>query len=292
MTNYRQPEPFELALTREGTGELVRPLAAAFWWALGDVRVDEQRVYWSSQQPDGAPPTRKIVPAPGMLEQFVRLHDGSPEQIASFARTWGILGFCQHDLLVLACESCRSLTPHTGAESLDNWRIWAGHARALLVIASRLHDARRPTDAEWRAVFARYPAVEWERDGHRLADVPWWPREIEADRWRLAAFVNQWLDFGGARIGLNWDGNAPSVLIYARQGPEPGRGPLFPQLGAQLLMAAARSEGLAWCSACGYPYFPPRRPAHTRRNYCADCRQRAARRDAARAYRQRKREGA
>src|SRR5437773_5650623 len=37
-----------------------------------------------------------VSPGRGMLENFVRLHRGSDEDIRSFAAKWGPLGICEH----------------------------------------------------------------------------------------------------------------------------------------------------------------------------------------------------
>ena len=67
---------------------------------------------------------------------------------------------------------------------------------------------------------------------------------------------------------------------------------LYGTLAYQLMIAVARTDGLATCCACGKSYIiTGRRPNPDRRNYCHSCGKAAADRDAARDYRRRKKLG-
>jgi hypothetical protein len=101
------------------------------------------------------------------------------------------------------------------------------------------------------------------------------------DRIILRMILTRWLRLGDMRLGFDWTGTGPTLkLVFGGAG-------LFGALGVQLLLAVARTKGFTFCSACGLPFTPKRRPRADERHYHPTCRE-AALRDAARAYRQRK----
>lgn len=62
--------------------------------------------------------------------------------------------------------------------------------------------------------------------------------------------------------------------------------PLFGQLVFALAFNASNAQGLAFCSACGTPFVPKRKPNPNRRVYCQACGRQASWRDAKRRARQ------
>lgn len=102
----------------------------------------------------------------------------------------------------------------------------------------------------------------------------------------LAGTVNRWLAWGFVRPTFSWKNG--SALIRMESGGWAAEA-LLGALAVQLLIAVNGSGGLALCCGCGGPYLPSRRPAEGRRHYCSACRIEVAQRDAARAYRARRR---
>lgn len=68
------------------------------WSVPGAIEVkDGDLIYWSPFPPDGKS-GRFIHSGPGLLDQFLKLADATPEKIRDYARRWGVLQICQHGL--------------------------------------------------------------------------------------------------------------------------------------------------------------------------------------------------
>jgi DNA-directed RNA polymerase subunit RPC12/RpoP len=218
----------------------------------------------------------KDVDAPAdLLLRFVRLADASPQHICDFAARWGVLGICKHGVPSSHNPGCRprSNDEYDYWETLEVWRHFARHARALLNVAARLHDEKLGEAADWRVVYEQSGQV-----------APWWNRShgsLGVERLALADCVNEWLLIGNVRPALTW---SPGEGCSSKVGLA-GSG-LFGVLAIRILMAVSRTAGLALCSWCGEPYAPKRRPRADRRNYCPKCGIKAAWRDAQRERRQ------
>ena len=71
-----------------------RPVVTPRWPVAEDIRlVDGNRLRW---QP-GDSGAQWVEPSTGLLEHFVELRHGSPDQILQYARRWGVLYLCEHD---------------------------------------------------------------------------------------------------------------------------------------------------------------------------------------------------
>ena len=94
MTRFDLLEQF----TDAETGRLERRVLAPPWKLPTRIVVDGDRLRWTleTDTPD-SPPHRMIEPAPGLLEQFLRLRDAPASQILRYAQRWGVLGLCEHD---------------------------------------------------------------------------------------------------------------------------------------------------------------------------------------------------
>ena len=242
------------------------------WWATDDQRglgpATNSRRY-----------AREVLPGRGILDYFVALADAPPEEVLNFARHWGILELCEHNLpashnapahapratntLVTWCHP-RGWYDRTGKydgwEPLEVWRQFSRQARALLHIAARLHLGQVGLPEDWRLVYERSPSPE---------PAPWWKQTVDGEKSKIADIVNEWLELGNVRVRTSWrPWRQPApVVTLAGDG-------LFGALACQLLLAINRTDGLAICSGCGSPYCPSRRPRMDQRRYCPECRAR------------------
>ena len=100
-----------------------------------EIQVDGANLLWSLQRWEQVKAVRS---RPAMLDQFVRLANGSAEVICRFARKFGILGICaEHGKPTshnLACDLIPG-PPGWWAEPLDCWRLYARQFQAVLRIA-------------------------------------------------------------------------------------------------------------------------------------------------------------
>jgi hypothetical protein len=240
--------------------------------------------------PTGDEPRRWVRPTHALLEGFVDLTNASDDDIASFARDWGVLELCDHGLprthnpgdsslppfslfagapqrARLGCkpstygapgEEWRRAGPHH--EPLAAWRRFARLARATLDAAGAVHEGRGLD----RAI--RDELLE-----------PGMTRPEDAEL--LAIVVSGWLRVGDVRVAFEWSGR-PQTTFQARS-----------MLGgvAHAIALTVASSAVVTCSSCGAAYVPARRPPKGRRRYCPACREEGApARDAARDYWHRK----
>jgi hypothetical protein len=253
-------------------GHLERPLPAGSIWAPDSIELTEDRLTWATVKG-----YREVRPGIRLLTEFLALNDAKPDEILNYARRWGVLSICEHNLPSSHAADCRALGWHDGGrlwEPLAVWRRFARDGRALLNVASQLNAGKPGAAEDWGAIFV---------DQTTPGPAPWWQQSVEADALMLTQVLNEWLGLGNVRpyVGRS----RRSGLIIHLGGGSSG---LFGVLAVQLVMAAAASEGFAMCSACGGPYLPRRRPAAGRRRYCEKCREAGASiRDAARDYKRR-----
>src|SRR5437870_3100695 len=73
----------------DSEGRSERPVTAPLLLVPGEIAVERGRLVYRS---DG---WRERPQAPGMLTDFLRLGDASPDRIAAYAATWGVLGICK-----------------------------------------------------------------------------------------------------------------------------------------------------------------------------------------------------
>ncbi len=232
-----------------------------------------------------SPERHEVMPAPGVLQEFLRLC-GQPEsqrplKVVAFARRWGVLGLCEHDLPHTHEPGCypRGWWDYPDRqlwEPISTWLHLSRAAFAILNIAHKLHQeppaVGNPTD--WAAIFAR--------SGR---NAPWWQQRPDVERIILGRVINEWLSLGNVRPSFEWhvSDRTPSVKLAG-----PG---LFGVIATQITYAAAAADAMALCSQCGRAYVPKRRPREGERHYCPDCGTRAAKRHAQAAWRARLRAG-
>lgn len=237
-------------------------------WLTGEG--EEARLEWDwypdhdQVQHPGTPPELELIAIPesrqrgyqwgekkGLLSAFIRLADAPPEAFLSFAERFGPLMLCVHGLPLTHSEQCGP----TRSEPLAVWRQFAQQTRALVQIANALHNSEEVSRIDWAAIETLLPLLELS------ADIP---RTVERGRQAVTRLVNYWLLLGGVNLLFWWEGETPQVSLD-------GYGS-FGTMATQLTFEIAKSSGIAVCSACGQPYFPERKPARGKRNYCQRCR--------------------
>jgi hypothetical protein len=134
----------------------------------------------------GEPPYPEVRPGPGLFEDFLKLETAKDRgAIVRYARRWGPLWLCSHDLPAGHDDAClpigaiRYLTDDRARrmvwweEEIDRWQAMSREAAGVVRIARQLHDGRLARQADWESL--RYlPRVLWNLllapSGRRLLD--------------------------------------------------------------------------------------------------------------------------
>jgi hypothetical protein len=202
-----------------------------------------------------------------LLTGFMALEKAPADQIAQYAKRWGVLGLCQHAvpdrgfILVLGhehqstfgSEPCRTV----GTEPLETWRWYAGVFRTLV---ERAQTLRKPNRLRLRSRRAHKEVQEF------LEHCDWLVRFFGCLR-PILVVENFRLEI---KVGGRWLSTG-----------------LAAALTAQLLFTVAGSSRLATCSNCGQLFRLRRNPRPGENAYCENCGIRAAWREAQRRRRQR-----
>jgi hypothetical protein len=289
-----------------GSDRLTRPIDLVRKWSyVTDVRLQKDYLVWkhaariragdhwllNGQIARQAIVTRQKAEqgGRGMLDEFLDLRDSEDEGILKYARTWGVLELCHHNLpschefsvgvplrlpdrlrakLQTGCSGAPGdprQCPPLGREPLATWRFFSGQAKALLNIAADLHRLRLGEREDWTKLL---------REGVSPA------QSLSAQRLCVRDVIEEWLKLGRIKPtvddltgGLTWTG-----------------ADLFGELAVQIALAAEARDGKVFCIVCGKAYEPKRRVIRRGFNYCpaAKC-QRAAAARRAKQYRSRKR---
>jgi hypothetical protein len=291
------------------SNRLTRPTDLHRKWSFIDqVRLQKGNLVWRTAEPkrldqglifDGQVERRAVFvrrqaeqAGRGVLDDFLALRAGPSRAILKYARTWGVLELCRHNLP--ACHDfshgipLRLTTPllaksakltqcvfdldlrqcqPLGAEPLTTWRFFASQAWALVSIAADLQRGRLGAKDLWSIVL---------RDGVTPS------QSIQAQQQCLREAVEGWLKLGRIKPtiddlsgGLTWTG-----------------ADLFGELAVQVALAIGGTDGQVLCIVCGKPYASKRRVTKHGFNYCpAPPCQREAAAQRAKRYRQRKRSG-
>lgn len=258
--------------------------------------IEDGNLVWRVNK-TGVLPHRYAQPGGQLVFDFAQLSESPEKVIHKFASRWGMLAADsgEHPLPIEApvapdmpASNVFSFTLLQGwtdgvfTEPLDRWRQLSRVARALLNIATFLHNDEFGRRKDWDVL---YPA--FADDDSRWQHQGGYPTREEAMglEWsRLRDPVTRWLQRADVRPRLFFGApGKPTITLGGRA--------LYGALGVQLLFAICRTHGMAVCSGCGKSYPRERRAAHGRRNYCGDCRDAGAPvRDAKRDSDRRKRE--
>jgi len=289
----RRPGWLELA---DAEGNLERPLLVDEWLASGpalSVGDEYLAVDWKAFVTS----PRIVKAEPPMLERFARLaepHPNPDQRVLRYARRWGLLDLCEHQLPIDHGTSslpfafatagpeaftfdlsgnCRSLF---GTEPVATWLYWSRQVAALLAILSRLHRSESALAEDWSVLCEEAPWVALEPVRQGLLDVRedarLWTAHLvgggvplEVQQAVASAAIETWLRLAGVSLELRWAHGVPEIAFRG--------GGLFGALGLQILLAAADSSGWLICPGCGTLHAPPR-ARYGRRSYCEECRAR------------------
>ena len=222
---------------------------------------------------------------PPLLIDFINLAERSDQRIAAFAREWGLLHPCAHNLPrthpPLPGESTRGPFCDTvdaaavaGVEPLAVWRLWASMGQAVIRIKSR------QTITTTRGIETNGELSDWQMlvlDDQVRGVIG---GSLDAAKVRLASVVEMWLRIGAVQLRV--DPLKPPHLAVS--GVD-----LFGAIALQLAMVVASTAEIAFCAGCGRAYAPAHRPYANRNNYCPACREDGVPvRDASAAYRRRR----
>ena len=292
-----------------GGGPLERPLSGDEWFVPSNIQLSpDQRNMWWSYAPLSAFTTgKRSTLKVGLLERFVSLAKGTPEDVLRYAKEYGVLYLCQHDLPSSHQEidepsekqlrdggwfgRCRlhmTRDQRFYSESIDVWKRYASLARAALNVAAKMQYQQEARGEDWELLCSQVgnelPAGTWlwvdDNEYVRLpADYIILPKDDLERRQILSSAVDWWIGHSRIQPQFYLTESGPSVQF--------GNRTLFGAIASQLMMVAGKTEGLAICSNCGIPYVPSRKPVQGKRNYCLGCRPTAGPRNASRDYRDR-----
>jgi len=285
-------------LTRD-TAALERPVAVQPYSSFNKFRIEDGRIKISPEAKRGL----LITPSKGMLEEFVALADADENKYLEYACRWGLLELCkEHYEPTNHNYNCEPIVPSrmivlgttdkaanehrktllSAGEPIWAWRNKAQFARALLSIATRLHDGKIGSDEDWKTLhFDEAGFLGWDH-AEKRKDKNF--SDIDFEKSLIADGVNTyWLGSGGVQPRVYWKASRPIITFEC---PKP-YGKLFANLAIQLMMAISQLDSVAICSACGQSYKPQRRPKNNQRRYCPTCKK-FAHRDASADYRRRK----
>jgi len=220
---------------------------------------------------------------PGLLDGFLSLCDGTDDDVLAFARKWGVLDLCEHELPYthnvgslrwgvprnpicspLRLGKARSARLFNyGIESTAAWRRWSLRARGLMRIAANLSSGRVGAEEDWKSVMGGQPtfasvSARFPAHGTSAAD----------DRFLLCLYVNDWCAM--AQLSPHLASPAEGSIVL-RFGSGSRRGLLFAMLGLQMMARISTVGSVAVCSSCGVLYKPRRVPDPSRLNFCRKC---------------------
>jgi hypothetical protein len=287
-----------------GAELLTRPIDLARKWSyVTDVRLHKGCLVWSHAKRipaggqwllDGHVARQAIVTrrqaehdGRGILDEFLALSAAPDEAVLEYARTWGVLELCGHNLPAcheyafrryLLLPSPLSLQkamrvepppdprqcPPLGREPLTTWRFFAGQAQSMLNIAANLQGDRLGALEDWSKLLCKGVTPAHGLDAHRSC---------------LRDSIEEWLKLGRVKPMID---DLTGALTWT--GAD-----LFGELAVQIALASKSIDGQVFCVACGKAYKPRRRVTKRGYNYCPalECQRQAAAQRAQR-YRNRK----
>jgi hypothetical protein len=292
------------------TGRLERRVLAPPWPIPKRIVLERDRLRWTwtpGMDYPGITPDRLIEPAPGLLENFLRLRNAPSSEILRYAQRWGVLGLCDHDFPAQHPPEywpSRATEAHACPYAYDDpygagplrrprrskltHRTWiyrradfhSCNVRGVIEAGSYVGKPWEPLDA-WRT---------WAHRAHALLDVaaalqaetlgaePQWRIATDTametpptltEGWRLLTlYADYWLRAADVRPWPHFqDGQVRMTL-----GSDWGHSPLFGAIAVQLVLAISGAQGFAFCDACRNVYAPRRTPRAGERHYCQFCR--------------------
>lgn len=200
----------------------------------------------------------------GVLNDFVKLAEGTDEDILAFAKKWGPLWICvKHQDCIWSpnrmkfkweggIDSCLWFP----AEPLYFYRHYARLVKAILDIASYLLEGKPAPPSLWKM-------AGWCEEENKF--------DVTIQRFFLASSVNGWLSGSDVTLWLKWDKEQrPRMNIDTGWG-------CFQKMWVELAQCLAGVRQLCVCDKCNQLYVRyDRKPQKGRKNYCPTCRSKNA----------------
>jgi hypothetical protein len=211
----------------------------------------------------------KTYPSRNLISEFAGLADSGSKQVLAFAREFGVLSLCKHQLpashsktSILTKNKTNSICQPLGEESIKLWFEFARNAQAVLRISADLRGHRTTRQEDWLVLLANQ-----EKD---------LPTTKKGEEQLIENSINLWLDLAGIKPQFNLE-DETLYLAY------PDSNSLFAELANQLMMKTGKIEVIVTCSECNrsgplneLALFRHRKPRSGTRFYCDDCRQEGA----------------
>jgi hypothetical protein len=227
-------------------------------------------------------PAGPLHPVAGRRERlvfdFANLADASAGAFLEFARSWGALGLCKHQLSILhelpPCLASRA--DNEFVEPISYWRRRARPIRAILNIKTSLRQGGPGSPADWKIIWRGRPPNDRTDAAQTLGIVT--SILLSQSNAHLAIF------FIDGHFTINFIGGNLVRLVKAMGSNEATKswlatsGNLLAQIAVGTAFALQEGTGWTLCSApdCGRLYRPKRRPAEDRRHFCPKCGKRAS----------------
>jgi len=221
-----------------------------------------------------------------MLQRFTALHGSEDAEILKFAKDWGVLGLCEHNLpashssIIFGAQfgfkPC-SLMPSRVAgfdysDDVASWRRFSAAADAVIQLAAKLNQDRLDDSEEsWTPLLSHPPMpLDWRKGDIGLMPLKRQlkrPEMLRGARGLLAREIETWLEIGKVGLRFGQEGGRWKIAFASNAFPT-----LFGLLGLKLMFHIAGVEGIVFCSTCPKAYIPEeRRPSTKRANYCDTC---------------------
>jgi len=251
--------------------------------------------------------------SPKLLAEFVALASAPPEDILAFARTWGVLKLCIHDLprshipslpftdtvnpgnlpgLYGPSYPCYIKRGRPKAGVSDPFSLlldpdtdpasWAQSFEAVAMWRTFAGEAKailEVTNDLKRGHRPKEPAIRLA--GHRIPNClpPRFTPTIDEIRKIITDVLNEWICMAGILPWVHLDQKRFLMTIGGQH--------LFAALALQLVSAVCQNRKMIICDECQIPYTPTKRPKPENRHYCPRCRKSGAvSRHTSRVYRQ------
>ena len=272
------------------------------------VHIFERYLIWKMRKPDRViegialydwPMTSGVVqpdPKDGarhqkdMLRSFAGLHSATDQEILGYAKVWGSLNICEHNmpyrhyhlaryrlrmpppvdlhlqrLLEKAGVRVRRpdelLVPRICSrlkwEPLETWRFFSRQCRAILDIAASFQAGRHGTHEDWMCLY----------------------QEVLPTRLSQGSEYNETFLLEAIRALMSLGRFRPWICDLDGKLSLSGAD-LIAKLAAELALAVSQRKKMYLCSICGRQFEPHRKPALGRESYCGQlgCIREAARR--------------
>jgi len=184
-------------------------MQAGLLFSPGAVELDGDRLIWSPQNSR----YKRILST--MLDSFIGLCDADdfPIAVLSFAKKWGVLGVCEHDL---PCSHnpgpsgppCLPMLvtplPRQGSdvrcwEPISVWWACSRKMKGLLSIAAMLTQGKRGRFEDWNAV------KDIRDSGLGETEAEPYVQDLLTARRELASELDGWISIGQVRPRISWN---------------------------------------------------------------------------------------